>query len=265
MKTNKTFLAISVLLVSIGAINTASAGWCGNNVVAANQGNPAYAGNVTCSSPTYGTPADCMTSQVANAAALCVQPAADLVAANPNDQAAIANYTNLSMYFFGSYDMNSVRTSVIPASLPLTPAPNVNVRGACLAQHYGNNAQICAAAHTAILNPNFVVPTAAVPVSQQTADQCYTEAYNNANALFNLQIQNLKTGQAGQNPNNIAYVVGMTAINANQKALQTNCNGSKRSVAGCTQFVQLACTGVQKSKYTYCNNSTMSTFIVNCQ
>jgi hypothetical protein len=211
-----------------------------------------------------------MSNLVLNASTPCVQPAANLVAASPNDQAAIANYTNLSMYFFGSYDMNSVRTSVIPASLPLTPAPNVNVRGACLAQHYGNNAQICAAAHTAILNPNFVVPTVTIPASAlvsppQTADQCYTEAYNNANALFNLQIQNLKTGQAGQNPNNIAYVVGMTAINANQKALQTNCNGSKRSVAGCTQFVQLACTGVQKSTYTYCNNSTMSTFIVDCQ
>jgi hypothetical protein len=253
MKANKIFLTIGLLTISIAPMSLAvPAQWCGNIAFQASQSSP-YANNPNCYTNS------CMKMNVSVAAGSCLGNAAHDVRSNPNFPPAIANYMNLSMYFYGTYDILKVLGISTPQEPPST---NVNVMGACAAQ----NLPICTAANDAVLNPYFIVPTAPPPPPpKQTADQCYTEAYNNANALFNQQIQNLKTAQAGQNPNNIAYVLGIAAINANQQALQTNCNGSTRSVAGCTQHVQLACTGMQKSKYTYCNNSTMSTFIVNCQ
>jgi hypothetical protein len=255
MKTNKMFLTIALLTISIVPMSLAvPAQWCGNIAFLSSP----YANGPNCypnSQPNY----TCMKNNVNAAAVSCLGHARDAVNHNPGNLPDIANYINLSMYFYGVYDYLRLLGDTTPAA---QPSPNVNVTNACAVQKHGNYLPFCAAANDAVLNPYFIVPTAP---PHQIPDQCYTEAYNNANALFNLQIQNLKTGQAGQNPNNIANAVGITVIHAYQQALQTNCNGSTRSVAGCTQHVQLACTGVQKSTYTYCNNSTMSTFIVDCQ
>jgi hypothetical protein len=264
MKANKFFLTIGLLTISIAPMSLAvPAQWCGNISFLASQSSP-YANNPNCypnSKPNY----TCMQQHVNAAAVSCLLSAKRDLKGDPGSPLFIANYKNLSMYFYGVYDHWNLFGDTTSWA---QPSPNVNVTNACGAQGNAKNLPICAAAYEALLNPYFIVPRAGAtppPPPEQTADECYTEAYNNANALFNLQIQNLKTGQAGQNPNNIVLVLGITAINAKQQALQTNCNGSTRSVAGCTQHVQLVCTDMQKSTYTYCTNLRMSTFIVNCQ